>query len=203
MINFNIDKRIKIKNIEDILELPKFVLVNKFTEDSVKLFRVEFGAATKTEQPVIPVIIDSYGGLVDSLLAMVDIIRTAQVPVATIVSGKAMSCGSCLLSCGTEGYRYVGKHARVLIHPITGGAWGNDDDIKVSADEIKRLGKVMFRLMAKNCGHPRGYFLDKMKEKRNADWILSPKDCIKHNLAQHIGTPTFRVSINSNVEFCM
>ena len=201
MIEVNIDERLKIKNLEDILSMPKTVLVNKFNEEASKDFREQFTDAVKTGQDVIPIVIDSYGGAVDSLLAMVDVIEESPVPVATIVSGKAMSCGSILLSCGTEGYRFMGPHARVLVHPITSFAWGNLDDLKVTTKENRRLVKLCFRMMAKNCGLDKNFFIDKMKEKRNADWLLTPKECKKLNLINHIGTPRFHINMEVDVLF--
>lgn len=201
MIKFDIDRKIRFKKVEEFLELPRIIVVNNFNESDVNSFRNDFADALKTGQEIIPIVIDSYGGQLYSLLAMTDIIKTSTVPVATIVSGKAMSCGSILLSCGTEGYRYVGDRASVLIHPIRAGAFGNEDDINVKAKEIKRLTKVCYRMMAKNCKLDKNYFINKMKEKRNADWYLTPKECVDINLAQHIGTPMFNISVNVGVEF--
>jgi len=132
---------------------------------------------------------------------MVDVIKTSPVPVATIVSGKAMSCGAILLSCGSDGHRYAGPHSRILIHPVRGGAHGNSDDLKADVAATKRISKLAYKMMAKNCNQKKNFFLDKMKKKRNADWFLSPKECQKFGLINHIGTPTFHISLSSSVDF--
>lgn len=201
MIELDIDPKLKIKNIEDVFTLPQVITVNNFTEESANEFREEFYEAQNTGQDVIPIVIDSYGGSVDALISMLDVIEACPVPVATIAIGKAMSCGSILLTCGTEGYRYVAPRARVLIHPITSMSWGNLDDVNVKAKELKRLVKLCFHMMAKNCGLEKDFFINKMKEKRNADWILTPKECKKLNIAQHIGMPKFNVYIKTDVSF--
>lgn len=201
MINFDIDRKIRFKKIEEFLELPKIVVVNSFNETAVNSFRNDFADALKTGQEIVPIVIDSYGGIVDSLLSMADIIKRSPIPVATIVSGKAMSCGSILFSCGTEGYRYIGDFGRVLIHPVKSGEYGHHEDLKVNAKEAKRLNKLILQMMAKNCRHNKNFFINKLRENVNTNWYLTPQDCLDVNLAQHIGTPMFNISVNVGIEF--
>ncbi len=98
----NIDKNIKTVELRSS---PVVIRVNKFDEKSAKDFAEKIASAHNTGQSVIPVIIDSYGGQVYSLMSMIASIKNSELPVATIVEGKAMSCGVILFSCGTEGYR--------------------------------------------------------------------------------------------------
>ena len=95
----NVDE--KIKEIE-LRRQPVIIRVNKFDEDSAEKFQQEIGLAHNTGQKVIPVVIDSYGGQVYSLMTMISAIRHSELPIATIVEGKAMSCGAVLLSFGEE-----------------------------------------------------------------------------------------------------
>ena len=95
MVRYQIDPKIKVKKVDDLIELPHTVLVNKFDEDSAKLFRNRLQIALNSGQPVIPVVIDSYGGQVYSLLSMIGTIKASPVPcVATVLTGKAMSCAA-------------------------------------------------------------------------------------------------------------
>ena len=84
-----------LKEVE-LRKPPIIVKVNKFTEDSSKKFHQEMAAAHNSGQKVIPIVIDSYGGQVYSLMSMISAIQAAELPVATIVEGKAMSCGAVL-----------------------------------------------------------------------------------------------------------
>ena len=90
-----------VKEIE-LRKNPVIVRVNKFDEDSAKKFSLELAQAHNTGQKVIPVVIDSYGGQVYSLMSMISAIKHSELPIATIVEGKAMSCGAVLLSCGVK-----------------------------------------------------------------------------------------------------
>ena len=95
---------------------PIIIRVNKFDEDSAKEFSAKMALAHNTGQKVIPIVIDSYGGQVYSLMSMISNIRMSEVPVATIIEGKAMSCGAILFSFGEDGMRYMDKDATLMIH---------------------------------------------------------------------------------------
>jgi ATP-dependent Clp endopeptidase proteolytic subunit ClpP len=181
-----------VKSIDD---KNVVIYVNAFTEDSAKNFYNEFSKAVKARQQVIPIVIDSYGGYVDSLISMMDIIESSSVPVATIATGKAMSCGSILLSCGKDGMRYIAPSARVMIHHVSRATWGKVPDMKVDVEESERIQELIFSKMAKNCGKQPKYFLDQLKERGNIDWYLTPEECVKHNVVNHIKLPEFRTKV--------
>ncbi len=183
-----------IKEVE-LRKNPVIVRVNKFTEDSAKKFAGEIAAAHNTGQDVIPVVIDSYGGQVYSLMSMISAIQNSQLPIATIVEGKAMSCGAILFSFGEDGKRFIDKNATVMIHDVSSMAWGKVEEVKVSAQETDRLNKIVYRMMAENCGHDDDYFLDLVHEKGHADWFLDAQDAKKHKLANHIRVPTLHIDI--------
>ena len=86
-----------IKDVE-LRKPPIIIRVNKFNEKAALEFATKVAVAHSTGQKVIPVVIDSYGGEVYSLMSMISSIESSELPVATIVEGKAMSCGAVLLS---------------------------------------------------------------------------------------------------------
>ena len=102
----------------------------------------------KHEQMVLPVVIDSYGGQVYSLMSMISDIQHSRIPVATIVQGKAMSCGAILFSFGTEGRRYMDPDATVMIHDVSSMGWGKVEEIKADAKEVERLNQKVYKMMA-------------------------------------------------------
>jgi ATP-dependent Clp protease protease subunit len=180
---------------------PTIINVNKFTEESAKEFRESMTKAQDTGQSVIPVVIDSYGGEVYSLLKMVDVIRASSVPVATICLGKAMSCGAVLLTCGAEGHRYMAPTATVMIHDVATFAMGKCEEIKAEAKEVDRLNKLIFKIMADNCGKESGYFSKLVHEKGHADWFLDADEVKKHGMVNHVRIPKVRVEFNAEMTF--
>ena len=59
-----------IKEVES-RKNPVIITVNKFDEKSAKDFQQQIAQAHNTGQKVIPVVIDSYGGQVSSLMTMI------------------------------------------------------------------------------------------------------------------------------------
>lgn len=193
MLKTKISRFFKVRAASDLMHLPVIITVNRFDEASLKEFKDSFFKAQELGQPIIPIIIDSYGGQVYSLLGMLDIIKNSDVPVATIVTGKAMSCGAVLFTAGTEGHRYVGHNATIMIHDVSSGTFGKVKDMKVDVKEAERLNKKIYEIMAKNCGKDPNYFEDIVHKMGHVDWFLTPEEAVKHNLANHIRIPKVMV----------
>ena len=188
-----------IKEVE-LRREPVIIRVNKFDERTAKDFGALISKAHNTGQPVVPVIIDSYGGQVYSLLSMISDVKNSDLPIAMIVEGKAMSCGAILFSFGTEGMRYIDPDATIMIHDVSASVWGKVQELKADTAEAERLNEKVFRMMAENCGKPKGYFLDLIHEKGHADWFLDAPEALSHNLANYIRVPKFKISVNVDME---
>jgi len=196
----NIDP--KIKEVE-LRHNPVIIRVNKFDEDSAADFANKMAMAHNTGQGVIPIVIDSYGGQVYSLMSMIDAIQNSELPVATIVEGKAMSCGVILFSCGNEGLRFVTKNATLMIHDVSSGAFGKNEEVQASAKETKRLNKKIYEIMADNCKKPRDYFTKEVQRRGRADWYIKPKKAKKLGLADHIGLPKLHIEISAEINLAL
>ena len=190
-----------LKEKELVEGLPVIVRVRKFDEPAAKTFSEEMVKAQNTGQPIIPVVIDSYGGQVYSLMSMISDIKHSKIPVATIVQGKAMSCGAILFTFGTEGHRYMDADATFMIHDVSSFARGKIEEIKADVGEAERLNQKVFKMMAKNCGHHEDYFLDIIHEKGHADWFLEADECLKHNLANHMHIPELKIEAKVKFDF--
>ena len=190
-----------IKKEDLIDDLPVVIRVKKFDEAAAKEFSNQMSKAQNTGQPIIPVIIDSYGGQVYSLMSMISDIQHSKIPVATIAQGKAMSCGAILFSFGKEGKRYMDPHATLMIHDVSSMNFGKVEEIKSDAEEVDRLNKKVYRMMAVNCGHPEEYFLEIVHNRGHADWFLTADQCKSHNLANHLHVPTLKINVEVNFKF--
>ena len=194
-MNFIADVSHHIKSIELRVD-PIIIRVNKFDEESAKEFTDLMSRAQNTGQSVIPVVIDSYGGQVYSLMAMIGSIKSSRVPVATIVEGKAMSCGALLFSFGAEGMRYMDPDATLMIHDVSSFAMGKVEEIKSDAKEVDRLNKKVYEMMARNCGKPSDYFLKMVHERGHADWYLDAQEAKSHNVANELRIPTLTCKVD-------
>jgi ATP-dependent Clp protease protease subunit len=83
--------------------------------------------------------INSPGGVVTAGLAMFDLMKNSKCDIATYGIGQNCSMGSFLLAAGTKGKRYVMPSTRVMTHQPSGGAQGQETDIKIHANEIERM----------------------------------------------------------------
>jgi len=172
------------------------IWVNVFDEANAKTFceNVLKASAKDKHQPVI-VYIDSYGGAVDALAAMISVLDSIPNQVITACTGKAMSCGAILLSHGD--LRLVAPHGRVMIHEVSSAAWGNINDVKTDANESMRLNKYYMDLLAKNCGLDNAKQLPFTNERR--DVYMSAQEALKFGIVDKIGTPRVEKVIRFDV----
>ena len=189
-----------LKEKEFIDDLPVVIRVRKFDEDASKKFSEQMSKAQNTGQPIVPVIVDSYGGQVYTLMSMISDIKHSKIPVATMIQGKAMSCGAILFSFGTEGQRYMDSDATLMIHDVSSSGWGKIEEIKADVKEAERLNKKIFRMMAKNCGQEEDYFLDIIHDKGHADWYLDYEEAKRLKIANHDHIPTMKITANVKFE---
>ena len=185
----------------ELRKSPIIVRVNKFDEESALKFDQEIAQAHNTGQKVIPVVIDSYGGQVYALMAMISSIKNAELPVATIVEGKAMSCGAILTTFGTEGMRFMDPNATIMIHDVSSGDFGKIEELKSSVGEAERLNDIVYKMMARNCGKKEDYFLKIVDQKKHADWFMGADEALKHNIVNQLRVPKFNIDVSVSIEF--
>ncbi len=187
-----------IKDVE-LRQSPVIVTVNEFTEEAATKFNEAMCLAHNSGQKVIPIEIDSYGGQVYSLMSMISAIKSSSIPVATIVQGKAMSCGAILATFGSEGLKFMSKDATMMIHDVSSFAFGKIEELKSDVRESERLNKKVYEMMARNCGKPENYFLDLIHDKGHSDWFLDAEEAKSHNLIDHIRVPNLKIDVSVDI----
>ncbi len=175
------------------LNQTQYVVVNDFKSDNLKDFTWQCQCVLNSGQDFLPVVIDSFGGQVYTLLGMIDFLNSLDVRVITICESKAMSAGALLLSCGDE--RYVSTASTIMVHQVHDGFLGKDIEIQNKAKEVSRLNRKLFSLLDKNTEHESGYWKTLLKKNGYTDLFLSAVQCKKHNLATHIGIPYIETEV--------
>lgn len=186
-----------ISKISTMDDLP-FVYVTRFDDEAVKDFYIN---VRKLESDpcvkIIPIMINSYGGAVYSLLAMLDILSSTTKPVCTVAMGKAMSCGSVLLAAGTHGYRYIGENAHVMIHEVSSYSMGKTTEVKEDVKNTEKLNDILLTKLAELCNKKdKKFFHKEIKKRINLDWFLNGKECKKLGLVDIVGMPRFLKKTN-------
>lgn len=196
-----VDPRIRINKIRDFIDEPITIYVNEFDEEAVLDFEEDMDKAHNTNQPIIPIVIDSFGGSVYGAISMVSSVLNAKVPVATIVKGKAMSAGAILFGFGTEGYRFMDPNAVLMIHDAASISHGKVEEIKADAAHLEHLNQSWYKRLANHIGQPDNYILDLIAKNRHADWFLTAKEGKKHKLVNHLRVPELHTKITLDINF--
>jgi len=173
-------------------EAPRIIrLYGDVDEDMAKDFTKSFQKVLDTKQTLCPVVICSEGGCVWDAMHIVHILRSSPIPVVTVLAGAAYSAGALIFSCGTEGYRYMGKHASIMLHDIrVEGMDGKCNDIQNEAAEMQRNNEMLFEVMAVNCGKKKKFFRDMVNKAQHIDVYMGAKKAKKYNICNHIGIPS-------------
>jgi ATP-dependent Clp protease protease subunit len=126
--------------------------------------------------------INTPGGYVMSGLAIYDTMQFVHCDVATYCIGQASSMGALLLTAGTKGKRYALPNSRVMMHQPAGGAQGTAADIKIHAEEILKLKKLMNKLFAKHTGQP----IERIERDSDRDFYMSADESKKYGLVDEV-----------------
>ena len=104
---------------------------------------------TQLLKPII-ININSPGGYVDELFALIDMLESMSAPVVTRAYGKVCSCGFVLFCIGDE--RYVGNNASLMYHEIAYGIWGKDSEVESYQKYAKKIQKRLDKLISVKTG---------------------------------------------------
>ncbi|GAA3695046.1 ATP-dependent Clp protease proteolytic subunit [Zhihengliuella alba] len=134
--------------------------------------------------------INSPGGSITAGMAIYDTMQFIPNDVVTVATGLAASMGQFLLSSGTKGKRYATPNARILMHQPSGGIGGTASDIRIQAELILHMKKVMSELTAEQTGQTVEQIL---KDNERDKWFTA-KDGLEYGFFDHIAEHSSSVS---------
>ncbi len=142
--------------------------------------------------------INSPGGSVTAGMAIYDTMQFIPNDVVTVATGLAASMGQFLLSSGTKGKRYATPNARILMHQPSGGIGGTASDIKIQAELILHMKKVMAELTADQTGQT----VDTILKDNDRDKWFTAKEALEYGffdkIAAHAGSVAGGGGTNAN-----
>jgi len=139
---------------------------------------------SSVSQKPIQFVISTYGGAVDEMFSLYDVIKFLPCPVHTIGLGKIMSAGVLLLASGEKGKRMIGKNSRIMIHSMSGSAAGNIFEVLNEASEMKRMQDLMVSLLCKETKMPKSEVEKIMK--MGHDFYLTSDQALKYGIVDKI-----------------
>ena len=96
--------------------------------------------------------INSPGGSVSAGFAIYDTMQYIKCDVSTICIGMAASMGAFLLSGGAKGKRLALPNAEIMNHQPSGGARGQETEIRIVAENILKTRNKLNEILAANTG---------------------------------------------------
>lgn len=139
--------------------------------------------ANQNHKP-IHLVISTYGGSVDEMFSLYDTIKFLPCPIHTIALGKVMSAGVLLLASGVKGKRMIGRSARIMIHPISGGLIGNVFEAMNEMKEFERLQELMTNALLSETNMKKEE-IDKLM-KAGYDCFLTPDQAIQFGIVDKL-----------------
>ena len=100
----------------------------------------------------IQMYINSPGGSVYAGLGMYDTMQFVTPDISTICTGMAASMAAVLMCAGAPGKRTALKHSRIMLHQPSAGAGGQASDIMITVNEVKKLKKELYDVIAFHSG---------------------------------------------------
>lgn len=132
----------------------------------------------------ISLYINSPGGEVYSGLAILDTMNFIKPQVSTICVGMAASMAAVLLSAGAKSKRFCLPHSKVMIHQPSGGAQGQQTEIEIVAEEIKKTRRELNQILSDASGQP----IEKVQADTERDNYLSAAEALDYGLIDRIVT---------------
>lgn len=132
----------------------------------------------------ISLYINSPGGEVYSGLAILDTMNFIKPQVSTICVGMAASMAAVLLSAGAKGKRFCLPHSKVMIHQPSGGAQGQQTEIEIVAEEIKKTRRELNQILSDASGQP----IEKVQADTERDNYLTANEALDYGLIDRIVT---------------
>lgn len=126
--------------------------------------------------------INSPGGSVPAMLAIMDTMRLIPNDVATVNLGMAYSAGQFLLCCGARGKRYILPHAKVLLHQGSAGIGGYAPDIELQADDLRHVRDTVLGVIAEQTGQP----LERIFDDSLRDHVFTAAESVDYGFVDHV-----------------
>jgi len=147
---------------------------------------IEYNLMPATKAPeVIHLYINSNGGLVDSCMHMIDVIKQSRIPVYTYGMGSIASCGVMLMMAGVKGHRHLTQNTAVMSHEFSGGMKGQYHDMVESRKHMDWTNAKLMEHYIKCTGKKEPYIRKWLLAPKTDHW-LTPEEAVKHGIADEV-----------------
>lgn len=124
--------------------------------------------ALQSQYSKIDVRINSRGGDVFSGIAIYNALRTSKADITVYIDGVAASIAGIIALCGKP--LYMSPYAKLMLHSVSGGAWGNASDLRSMAEQMEVLQGDLAAMIARRCGMDKEEVLAKYFDEKD-HWL--------------------------------
>ncbi len=155
------------------------------TEEVANIITAQFLFLESTDRTKdIQMYINSPGGSVYAGLGMYDTMQFVTPDIATICTGMAASMAAVLMCAGSPNKRTALKHSRIMLHQPSGGAGGQASDIEITVNEVKKIKKELYEVIAQHTGQP----FDKVAADCSRDYWMTSAEAKEYGLIDEVLT---------------
>ena len=130
----------------------------------------------------ISLYINSPGGSVTAGLAIMDTMNFIKPDVSTVCVGLCASMAAVLLAAGAKGKRFALPNSTILIHQPMGQAQGQETEIAIVAEQIKKTREQLNKILANATGQD----LKTIQKDTDRDNYMTAEEAKKYGIIDKI-----------------
>ena len=174
VIGYDIFSRLQLDRI--------LVLGSEINEDVANIINAQLLYLNSIGEEDIKLFINSPGGSVIDGLAIYDTMNFVTPDISTYCMGMCASMGSILVSSGTKGKRYSLPNGEIMIHQVSGGAYGQCADMEITIKHAKRLQDKLYNILAENTGKS----FDQIFKDADRDNWFTAEEAVEYGLIDEV-----------------
>lgn len=179
LLQYYLDRKERViwidKDIDDDLfnEIRQIIQYNREDERN--------GIPVEKRKP-IKILLQSYGGTLDSCFALLDVMRISKAKIETYNLNACMSAAALIYINGHK--RYAMPKSTVLIHAGQGGSVGGYDAVVAQTENYKRLMEMLKENVLEHTKIEKAFLNKQMKK----EWYIYIDDQIKYGITDEVIT---------------
>lgn len=126
--------------------------------------------------------VQSFGGSITDMWALIDIIESSITPIITHCSGYCMSAAALIFIAGH--YRCMHKHSSIMFHQMFVGTFAKFLDFNLEQKQFDNMHKDFIKFIKKHTKLKKKFFHKMVDLKR--DMYLNAKQCLKYGVCDEI-----------------
>jgi ATP-dependent Clp endopeptidase proteolytic subunit ClpP len=132
----------------------------------------------------LTLMINSPGGNVEDLFALIDVMEMSHRPIRTVGIGQICSCAIMAFMAGAPGRRFISRNTSILSHQYTWGSEGKHHELMATVSEFENTNRKILELYKLHTKQSE-QMIKKVLLKPADSWI-TPEDAIEYGIADKI-----------------